>query len=214
MRTKLLLSAAVLGVAGVIAASAQVYSVNVVGYINVDVPPGFSMIANQLESGNNTVGSLMPAVPEGTTIFKFNPATGAYVGNTFEFEAWADPAMTLNPGEGAFIKNPTTETFKALFVGEVKQGTLSTPLVKGFQIVASQVPQTGALDDVLGFVPEDGDTVFVFNNATGAYVGSTFEFEEWTAPVPKVGEAFFVSKHATSTLTAWTRTFNVNPPQP
>jgi hypothetical protein len=73
MRTKLLLSAAVLGVAGVIAASAQVYSVNVVGYINVAVPPGFSMIANQLDSGNNTVGSLMPSVPELTVLYKFVP---------------------------------------------------------------------------------------------------------------------------------------------
>jgi hypothetical protein len=197
----------VLGVAGIIAASAQVYSVNVVGYINVDVPTGFSMIANQLDSGNNTVGSLMPSVPDNTTLFKFNPTTGAYVANTFEFGEWGDPTMTLNPGEGAFIQNLSGALFKALFVGEVKQGALSTPLVKGFQIVSSQVPQAGAVDSILGFVPEEGDTVYRFNNATGAYSAATYEFGEWVAPVLNVGEAFFLDKQGDGT--AWTRTFNV-----
>jgi hypothetical protein len=206
MRTKQLLSAAVLGVAGIIAASAQVYSVNVVGYINVPVPSGFSMIANQLDSGNNTVGSLMPSVPEGTTIFKFVPSTGAYAANIFEFEEWGDPAMTLNLGEGAFIFNPEAP-FNALFVGEVSQGALSTPLVAGFQIVASQVPQAGALDTVLGFVPEENDTVYRFDNATGAYTAATYEFGEWVAPELRVGEAFFLDKQGSAT--AWTRNFSV-----
>jgi hypothetical protein len=205
MRTKVLLSAAVLGVAGMIAASAQVYSVNVVGYINVDVPVGFSMIANQLDSGNNTVANLMPEVPEGTTLYKFVPATGAYSANSFEFGEWGNPAMTLEPGEGAFIS--TAEAFTALFVGEVKQGALSTPLVQGFQIVASQVPQAGEIDSVLGLVPEEGDTVYRFNNATGAYTAATYEFGEWFAPVLGVGESCFLFKAGTAT--SWDRTFNV-----
>jgi hypothetical protein len=188
-----------------IAASAQVYSVNVVGYINVDVPVGFSMIANQLDSGDNTVANLMPEVPEGTTLFKFVPATGAYAGNTFEFGEWANPAMTLEPGEGAFIS--TAEAFTALLVGEVKQGALSTPLVQGFQIVASQVPQAGAVDSVLGFVPEEGDTVYRFNNATGSYASATYEFGEWFAPSLEVGESFFLFK--VGAATSWDRTFNV-----
>jgi hypothetical protein len=205
MRTKVLLSAAVLGVAGMIAASAQVYSVNVVGYINVDVPVGFSMIANQLDSGDNTVANLMPEVPEGTTLYKFVPATGAYSANSFEFGEWANPAMTLEPGEGAFIS--TAEAFTALLVGEVKQGALSTPLVQGFQIVASQVPQAGAVDSVLGFVPEEGDTVYRFNNATGSYASATYEFGEWFAPSLEVGESFFLFK--VGAATSWDRTFNV-----
>lgn len=204
MRTKLLLSAAVLGVAGIIAASAQVYSVNVVGYINVPVPPGFSMIANQLDSGNNTVGSLLPAPPEGTTIYKF--VNGSYIINAFEFGEWSIAGMTLNPGEGAFINNPTTAAFNALFVGEVKQGTLTTGIPAGFSIVASQVPQSAALDTVLGFPVVEGDVVYLFNNATGTYSISAFEFGEWVAPVPKVGEAFFVNKVS---AVNWVRDFTV-----
>ena len=207
MRTKLLLSAAVLGVAGVIAASAQVYSVNVVGYINVAVPPGFSMIANQLDSGNNTVGSLMPSVPELTVVYKFL-GTAGYDINTFEFGEWSNPAMTLNPGEGAFIFNQSGAAFNALFVGEVKQGALSTPLVQGFQIVASQVPQSGQLDTVLGFPAAETDVVSRFDNGANGYSISTYEFGEWdNPPTPAVGEAFFVKKAAAGT---WVRNFSVN----
>jgi hypothetical protein len=81
--------------------------------------------------------------------------------------------MTLDPGEGAFIFNPGA-AFNALFVGEVKQGALTTPECQGFQIVASQVPQTGALDSDLGFPVADGDTVYLFNNATGSYAISGY----------------------------------------
>lgn len=89
----------------------------------------------------------------------------------------------------------------------MKQGALSTPLVKGFQIVSSQVPQAGAVDSVLGFQPEENDTVYRFDNASGAYTAATYEFGEWVAPVLRVGEAFFLDKQGNGT--AWTRTFNV-----
>jgi hypothetical protein len=114
--------------------------------------------------------------------------------------------MTLNPGEGAFIYNPGA-AFNALFVGEVKQGTLTTPIPAGFSIAASQVPQTGALDSVLGFPVVDGDTVYLFNNTTGAYAISGYEFGEWSiVPTPKVGEAFFVNKVS---AVIWSRDFTV-----
>lgn len=114
--------------------------------------------------------------------------------------------MTLNPGEGAFISNPTAEAFNALFVGEVKQGSLSTTLTQGFQIVASQVPQSAALDTELGFPVAEGDVVYQFDNATGGYTISAYEFGEWAAPVPAVGEAFFVNKVS---AVIWTRDFTV-----
>lgn len=188
---------------------AQVYSVNAVGYINVDLCPGYSIIANQLDAGagNNTVGKLLTGVPDGTVVNKFNSATGTYSVNSYEFGDWTNPAETLAPGEGAFIKVPSAS--KVTFVGEVPQGTLSTPLVAGFQIVSSQVPQSGALDTVLGFPAADGDTVYLFDCATQNYVIKSYEFGEWAggAPVPKVGEGFFVKKAAAAT---WTRTFSVN----
>jgi hypothetical protein len=83
MRTKTLLLTAALSAAGIATSMAQnVYSVNMVGYINKTMPKGLSMIANQLNaSPNNKVTTLFgtpalvdlgPGVPGAITINKFN----------------------------------------------------------------------------------------------------------------------------------------------
>lgn len=209
MRTKTLLATAAVAAAGAVTSMAQVFSVNAVGYINIDVPVGFSMIANQLVNSNNTVVGLFPNASDGTTVYKF---TGAgYDLSTYDagFGEWSNPALSLAPGEGAFIR--TLTPFKATFVGEVKTGDLSNPLPAGFSIRSSEVPQAGKLVADLKYTPADGDTIYQFAN--GSYTPSTWDagFAEWSSgePTIKVGEAFFVKKNAAG---AWTRTFNVNTP--
>jgi hypothetical protein len=212
MRTKTLLLTAALGAAGVASAMAQVYSVNTVGYVNEVFPPGYTMFANPLDAGegNNLVSKLLgTAVPEGTTVYKFNSATGLYNINGFEFGEWSDKLMTLAPGEGAYINNPTTANLTVTFVGTVMEGTLSTDLPAGFSIRSSKVPQAGQLDTVLGFPVGEGDTVYRWDNGKAAYNIYTFEFGEWgIKPVINVGESFFVNKKVAAT---WTRTFDVSP---
>jgi hypothetical protein len=210
MRTKTLLLTAALSAAGLATSLAQVYSVNAVGYINLLIPAGFSMIANQLDkgAGNNTVLNIFgTTVPEGTTIFKYTGTT--YEANTFEFGEWALAAQTLNPGEGAFIKNPGATAFTVTLVGEVPQGTLNNAVPAGFSIRSSIVPQAAALDPTLGFVPSEGDTVYQWVNATGQYKTASYEFGEWVSPSVAVGESFFLKTAAAKT---WTRTFSVNTP--
>lgn len=206
MRTNTLLTAAVLGLLGAASASAQVYSVNAVGYVNVPVPKGFSMIANPLKAADNTVPALFASAPDNTTIYKFNGTT--YVINSFQFGSWDDPKMTLNPGEGAFIK--TDSTFTNLFIGEVMQGNLTNAVPTGFSIQASQVPQAGGLAKTLGYTPTENDTVYQFDNTKNGYNGATFEFGDWTGGEPqlKVGEAFFLNS---ADKKSWTRQFSVNP---
>ena len=46
MRTKTLILTAFVGALGIAGASAQVYSVNAVGYVNKSLPKGFSIVAN------------------------------------------------------------------------------------------------------------------------------------------------------------------------
>ncbi len=216
MRTKTLLLTAVLSAAGIGSSLAQVYSVNAVGYVNKTIPPGFSMIANPLNNtaaNGNTVGVLFPSVPNGTTIFKFNESTHLFEGNSYLF-GWSNPNVTLLPGEGAFINNPTATTFTNTFVGEVMQGgpgtpnpTLSNPIPIGFSIRSSQVPQKGQLDTDLKFPAVNGDSIFQFNNATGLYEGHSYLFGWSSPPTNDIAEAFFVNKVAATT---WTRDFNVN----
>jgi hypothetical protein len=206
MRTKTLLLTAALGLAGISSLSAQVYSVNAVGYVNVNVPKGFSMIANPLVAASNKVPALFATAPEGTILYKFNNATGAYDLNSFEFGEWSKPNDELLPGDGAFINSPSA--FTVTFVGEVKQGELTTPVPKGFSIKSSQVPQAGHLEKDLGYAPTEGDAAYFYRNATGAYDISSYEFGEWSAaPNLQVGEAFFMSAFK---ATDWKRSFSVN----
>jgi hypothetical protein len=215
MRTKALLCLAALA-AGVVTASAQVYSLNVVGYINVTVPAnGFAMIANQLDSGNNTLGSLIPIAPDGAQFFKYN---GSYTASTYDGlgQVWDNPGITLNPGEGGFFHNNTASALTLTFVGQVMQGTLNNPLPAGYAIRSSIVPQQGTLQD-LGIpitgagTPSDGDQVFVYN---GGYSASTFDslIPGWDTagspggPTIAVGQAFFIKS---ATAYTWTRSFTV-----
>lgn len=210
MRNKAFLLTAALGAFCADSAMAQVYSVNAVGYINVTAPKGFSMIANQLDAGagNNTVGKLFAGVPDGTTLYKYTGTGYVINGYSEVLGDWDDPAMTLVPGEGAWINNPTQAAITITFVGEVKQGALVNSIPAGFAIRSSIVPQSGQLDTVLGFPAAEGDTVYFYRN--GSYQISAYSdaLGEWdTPPVPAVGESFWTKVSAAKD---WNRQFSVN----
>jgi len=209
MRTKtLLLLTAALGAVGLSTSMAQqVFSVNAVGFVNVDVPRGLSMIANPLVAPTNTIAALFASAPDGTTIYKYNGT--AFTINTFDLGEWGLPNDTLVPGEGAFIRNTSPAAFQVTFVGEVKQGALSHPIPQNLSIQSSEVPQSGKVATDLGFPASEGDTIYRYDNTAGAYVIHTLDLGEWSGgePVPKVGESFFVRKVDSK---PWTRTFSVN----
>jgi hypothetical protein len=200
----------VLSAAGVATSLAQVYSVNAVGYININLPVGFAMIANQLNaSPNNNLSTILPSLPAGTSVFKFNTTSGAYDSSISlgPGGGWL-PDLALNPGEGAFIQVTAATTIT--LVGEVPQGSPLPPVAMpaGLSINSSQVPQSVGLSTI-GFPASAGDTVFLFNRTTQAYesfvsIGTGFIPSD---PTPGVGEAFFVSRAAAAT---WSRTFTVN----
>jgi hypothetical protein len=213
MRTKALLLTAAFGAAGLATSMAQstpVYSVNAVGYVNVSLNPGFNMLANPLNSGDNSLSTILPSAPDGTVVYKFDPGTGFENANTFFAGVGWLPDNTLSPGEGAFVYNPTSDAVTVTFVGEVPQGDLKNPVPAGFSIKSSQVPQEATLTD-LGFPAGDGDTVYQFDSATQAYKDAVTYFAGvgWlpSEPSPKVGEAFWVLK---GTAADWNRTFSVN----
>jgi hypothetical protein len=213
MRTQLILTTAALGLAGAIGAQAQVYSVNAVGYINVTVPAKkFAMVANQLNAGGNTIPEVIPTAKDGTIVYKYvrnADGTGGYASSGFEFGEWSDKTLTLPPGAGFFVYNGDAAAQTMTFVGEVPQGTLTTALGVGLNQVASQVPQAGLLQTVLGYPATDGDVVYRFDVATQNYIPSGVEFGSWSPaePAVAVAEGFFVSKAAAGN---WTRTFSVN----
>ncbi|MDB6122697.1 MAG: hypothetical protein JWQ71_1690 [Pedosphaera sp.] len=220
MRTKTLLVTAALAAAGVATSMAQsnVYSLNVVGYVNVPVANGFSLIQNPLNvaSGNSLESTIGTNCLDGTTVYQYDNASHSYSAvATFIAQGaniWDGP-VTLNPGEGFFIYSPGAQTLT--FTGEVLQGNLTNSIPNGFSIKASQVPQGGGLISSLGMQVKDQDTVYTFAN--GQYSLNTYYAsptvpagaEFWdggTEPVLAVGESFFI---LTSSSYKWTRTFNV-----
>ena len=214
MRTKTILLTAAVVAAGIGTSLAQsaVYSQNAVGYVNLALPAGYSMIANPLNGTNNNLSTIIPTAPDGTEILKFDAATQQFAATVPTYVAgfgWF-PDGVLNPGEGAFINLPSATTLT--FVGEVPQGVLSNAVPAGYSIQASQVPQAGALTTQLNFPGADGDTVYRFDRANQRYFPEAPQYVQdfgWfpTEPVIAVGESFFVQKAAAAN---WTRTFSVN----
>lgn len=216
MRTKTLILTAVLGVVGAATASAQVYSVNTVGYVNVNLCPKFNLVANPLDNktGNNVGNLFGTSLPDGSTIFKYNCPPGSYENsNTYDstFGGWGDAAQTLAPGVGFWLYLDGGAAKTVTFVGDVMQGTLTTDLCKGFNLVGSKVPQAGALQAALGYTPADGDIIFQWDCTNQKYKDSSSydsTFGGWSPadPMIAVAEGFWVYKEAAS---AWTRTFTV-----
>jgi len=202
MNTKSLLLAAVVAAVGAVSGSAQVTSQNIVGYVRLSLAKGFNLIGNQLNNGNNAIGTVLN-VPEGTTVYKFSG--GKYSPNSFLDGAWEDTAMKLSPGEGFFINVPNATTIT--LIGEVSLNN-SVNIASGFNLVAVPLPIAGSLSAPAagGFQGVEGDNVFQWTG-TG-FSQKSFIDGGWDSdPTVKVGEGFFLQ---TSTARTYTRNFSVN----
>jgi len=221
MRTKTLVLIAAVGAAGMATSMAQVYSVNAVGYVNKTIPKGgFAMVANPLKAATNTVNALFTPVPPGFQVFVYTPGKGFDVGTFDDLEGAFLPASVGNaqvlPGGGVFVKNTPAADVTITFVGEVMQGSLSTALVAGLQIVSSQVPQEGTatalgLPSTTAAGSSPGDQLYQFNVGAQKYDVSTFDdLENNYLPALKSlgGRGTFLQKLAKPNT--WKRDFSVN----
>jgi hypothetical protein len=228
MRTKTLLLSGVVAALSSASLMAQVYSLNAVGYINVTCPPGFSIIANQLNTGNNVITNLIQVDPagsmDGDTIYKVTAGHySSLIADSFNppyYWDGADPTLTtLNPGEGAFFLNVAATNITFTFVGTVLQGSLTNTLANGFNLVSSLVPQGGNVFSDLGVNLDttgasDGDTVYIMNSGhyassiVDSYSGPSY-LDGNQSPVVTVGQGFFYLRENASMI-QWVRTFNVN----
>jgi hypothetical protein len=236
MRTKVLICAAALAAVSAFTTMAQnVYSLNVVGYINIPLVEGFQLVANQLDFDgtglNNTPANVLGAsLPTGSSVFTWN-------GTAYSESSYAAPkgggaatwnnAISLNPGQGAWLSIPSKGLSGTLsnltVVGQVDQGTLvNTNLAKGggFSLLSSMVPLTGGLQTALSYTPLVGDKVFQWNPTTQAYLpASSFATPKgggaaaWTPSEPQIGvgasgvsEGFWLSSGAAA---GWTNVFSV-----
>jgi len=202
------------GIATSLAQSSNVYSLNVVGYYNIPLTSGqHLLIANQLNTTNNTLAALIPNGPPGSFFYKYANGNWSVANFDPDLLDWEpSPAAgntTLNMGEAGMFKaaSPTTLTF----VGEVQQGALTVPLVPGGALFArsSIVPQAGRLSTDLGYPGEPGD--FSYKYSAGNWIVANFDPDllDWEPAELSfgVGEGVMLKKNGPTT--AWVRNFTV-----
>jgi hypothetical protein len=202
MRTKtLLLAAAAALAAGILSSSAQVYSANVVGYVNIPLTNNvLALVAPALDldgtGTNNTVASLFPNPAIGDTVYSFNGV--GYDGLTYKAQGSGHPVVfvtnwfngvsvasnyPINPGKSVFYLPAANETNTQ--VGTVLQGTNLAnkffPAANAINLLSSQFPVPGGLTSVLGYNPSIGDTVYIYDN--GGYDGFTYKVQGTGHPV-------------------------------
>jgi len=213
MRTKVLLGAAALAASLASSmADSNVYSLNVVGYYNIPVAANAKvMIANQLNTTNNTIGSLLqePMIGDQDQIYKYS---GGFSVASYSSDDgyWTPSDVTMNPGEAVFFKPSAARTLT--FVGEVLQGHLVNTLPLGTKVMrASMVPQAGVIDTDLKVVPDDQDQMYTFAGGYTVYSYSTDDGYWTPTPTLAVGQGFFYLKSASGTPAnaSWVRDFTV-----
>lgn len=226
MRTKLALGAALLA-AGLASSMAQnVYSLNVVGYVNVSVQANkFYMLANPLAntSGANVVSNIFTGLDDAWSGSLVYPWTGAGYGDLDSYfgvaGGWYPGNTDVTPGKGFFFNPATSGT--VTFVGQVTT-TNSFALASGFNMVGSAFP--ASLDLVsLGLKGQADDIVYRWNPAGQSFMDlvSYFGGYGWfdagfpggtggptNGPSLNVGEGiFYLNTHAPVN---WVQTFTIN----
>jgi hypothetical protein len=228
MRKTLLIAAAALA-ASVISSRAQVYSQNIVGYVNVPLTANtIALVSPALDydgtGTNSTYDSVFPSPAIGDVIFTFNGTAftaatykvGAHNAGTNWFIGTANVGTSsLNVGQGLFYLPAATET--ATIVGTALTGTVTNsffPAPGKTALLSSASPIGGGITSVLGYQPGIGDVIFTYNGSYTAYtykVGAHNAGTNWfvgttaTEPNISVGQGFWLTPAGAN---SWVETVN------
>jgi len=234
MRTKtLLVAAAALLAVGVATSQAQVYSQNVVGYVNINLTNGvLACISPALDldgtGTNNTITTVCGTnLPLQTTVYVFNNSGGfdqlvyksSHGVTGWYFGAGLDNNYSMNPGVGIFIQ--TTANATVTQVGNVLQGSLTNqyfPSTGGsIWLLSSQVPVGGGITTTLGYVPTLQDQVYVYDPIALNYAEYVYKSQHavtgWylgasvSEPQIQVGQGFWLIPANSGEV--WTNNFIV-----
>jgi len=205
MKTKSLLLLAAAASIGATTAFGAVSS-NIVGYTKLTLKKGFNLVGNTLDNkSGNKATVVFGDTPENSAVFSWN-GKGFNELDNVGGGIWVGDDFALNPGQSVFVQVPSDATIT--LVGEVLTGQQDISLAKGFNFVASKIPQSGKIDTDLGFKPLDNDAVFQWSGK--AYVESDYVDGVGfipASPTIGVGEGVVVQ---TSGANKWSRNFTVN----
>jgi hypothetical protein len=241
MRTKTLILAAAALAAGLISSQAQssnVYSVNVVGYVNITIKPGFNLISAPIKGSANptaTINPLLTAITgldDGSTFFGWNAGSQSFteaanwIGTPPDGPAWynADYSAfapdTAPRGTSFFINHIGSANATLTLVGEVPQGTDVETVPANYGFLADFIPAQQEIS-TNGFPIVDGNTVTTWDADTQGYTealngigtppdGPAWYNADYSAVIPFAPAVGQGFLHTSINGTAtWTRTFSV-----
>jgi hypothetical protein len=206
------------------------YTSDVIGFERETVQSGNNLICNQFSEPASTLKALFGQMPDGSavpnqTLVQIENASQQFINYTWDGFHWYDPShvladnVTLVPGQGAFIQNNSGNSFTVTFAGLVLDGQTSVTLAPGGSLAASPLPIRGGITSVLGYSPQDGDTLSKWDPTSQSLgigyiyfddpaIGPAGWYDESFNPVPEpvigVGEGFEIQNNQTE---IWTQTF-------
>jgi len=202
-------------------AQSNVYSLNVVGYVNAVWSNSlYYSVCAPLDAGTSDLNTLIPSPPNGSIVQTWNvsaqdfdsaPCTYKTIGN----QRWV-PNRVIPAGKGFFIFPKATMT--NTWVGNVLQGSLTNVITGNSSIdfVGSMVPIGGDLNTniMVGYAANNGDIIQHWNVSKQDYdsTPSTYKTignQRWTPNYTiNVGEAFQLINKKPGPYN-WVRNFTV-----
>jgi len=225
MRTKALLCAVAFAASVASSMAQNVYSLNVVGYVNVTVASGgFALLANPLKTANNYLKEVVPptAVDPGSVLSTWDITAQKFNEIINDGTAWIDPALgtdlgttSLAPGKGFLLNNvggPLTLTF----VGEVQQGNVTLAVPTGNGCYGTTTPQDLELSAANGFPQVANNWVHLFDTVGVKYIDYVNDGSAWLDPAlgtpvvvqPGMARGYFV-ENTEAVNHDWVRNFTV-----
>lgn len=198
-------------------AQSNVYSLNVVGYVNYAFKDGlYTLVCNPLSAATNDLNTILAGATTGTQVQLWDVAAQDFQATTpvkLSNGTW-NPNVTIKPGQGFFVV--ASGNFTNTFVGEVLQGSVTNALVGGgaYEAIGSTVPVGGSLTNVLDQYPAiAGDQIQIWDVTAQDFAGTTPVYSsttgKWNPDTYSfaVGEAFFLVRNGPAVN--YVRTFTV-----
>lgn len=208
-------------------AQSNVYSLNVVGYVQVPTVGGgsFTLISNPLNNTNNSIANLFSGAQDGDQVYRWNNTIQDFDSLVYTYSAFShtwDGTFTLNPGEGIFYLNAGNDATNT-FVGDVIQGSYTNPVPFGssvilgggsFNSLGSDIPLGGSFTNgIVGITAQDGDQIYTWDPSTQDFSSTVSTYSDfshtWDTDItvnPGVG---FFYLGAGNNQDAWTRNYTV-----
>jgi hypothetical protein len=184
----------------------------IVGYVNVALQPGLTLLCNPLEPGAPGLGAILGG-PDGTVVYRWNYTNQSYAqaGTRVAGLGWISAGVTndtnvvIAVGEGFWVESPTAWT--NTFIGELVSSPATNPIYANYNLLGCKIPIGGSFtntgSNAVNFPSLSSDQVWKWN---GSFSNYTRGPSSWNPAPPSinVGEGVLISRSpANATQSNW-----------